>query len=98
MARRAAGASSIDGKTLIIKSKATSAPRRAGTTGILLLSYFVFDFTWSYLILSCIILSFPSNLSNLCYPSNVSNQYEGKQTIDQPRIDRKPTPNKPETS
>ena len=33
-ARRTAHASSIDEKGLIIKSKATSAPPRAGTTGI----------------------------------------------------------------
>ena len=33
-ARRTARASSIDEKGLIIKSKATSAPPRAGTTGI----------------------------------------------------------------
>ena len=33
-ARRTARASSIDEKGLIVKSKATSAPPRAGTTGI----------------------------------------------------------------
>ena len=35
-ARRTARASSIDEKGLIVKSKATSAPPRAGTTGIIL--------------------------------------------------------------
>ena len=43
-ARRTARASSIDEKGLIVKSKATSARPRAGTTGIILY-YVIFYFT-----------------------------------------------------
>ena len=54
-------------------------------TFYLIVSYFILKNTLSYLIVSCLILSYLSNLSNL----NVA-----KQTIDQPKINQKQTLNK----